>query len=258
MDNSAAVALKRLKLSEVGGIHYHEVDRDNACSPIVAQLVVCGQASPMLRDVAKTVEVHVEGIVLCQLPVRRDGLHQENSEQRCQNQYRRQSSMVHTHISSSCGNQSTAKEAPFSYLTLLRSYLLPLGSRSLLSSSSRKTRSHQKHQREEDAHHGNNHEAGWKPISGDALTQPRITTMNPHDPTTQLLLEALQERRTVEATYHDSKGGSTTRQIAVLSLGHQYFTGYCYLRDELRTFKVTRLAQLAMTDKRFENTSIFL
>jgi hypothetical protein len=101
-------------------------------------------------------------------------------------------------------------------------------------------------------------EAGWKPISAYALTQPRITTMHPHDPTTQLLLQALRERRLVEATYHDSKGDTTTRQIAALSVGHQYFTGYCLLREELRTFKTSRVTNLGLLDIRLAETQLFL
>jgi predicted DNA-binding transcriptional regulator YafY len=82
--------------------------------------------------------------------------------------------------------------------------------------------------------------------------------MNPHDATTQLLLQALTEDRVVEACYHDSKGDATTRQIAVFSVGQEYFSGYCFLRDELRTFKSSRLHSLSLTETRIQHTKLIL
>jgi hypothetical protein len=101
-------------------------------------------------------------------------------------------------------------------------------------------------------------EAGWKPISAYALTEKRHISMKPQNETTQLLLQALTIRRIVEVNYRDSNGETTNRQITVLSLGHQYFTGYCHLRNELRTFKITRATQLRLTEVEMQRTPILL
>ncbi len=101
-------------------------------------------------------------------------------------------------------------------------------------------------------------QAGWKPISNYVIIESRSVTMNPVNETIRRLLQAITEKRIVEVTYQNSKGDETTRQIAALTLGHQYFTGYCYLRNELRTFKIKRLIQLKLTKMSIEDTAVHL
>lgn len=79
--------------------------------------------------------------------------------------------------------------------------------------------------------------------------------MKPKNKTPQQLLEALRQQQIINITYQNQQGKETRRQLRVLNLGHQYFTGYCYLREEIRTFKTNRIIQLTITSKRSNNTN---
>ena len=100
-------------------------------------------------------------------------------------------------------------------------------------------------------------QAGWKPISEYTLTYPRTITMTPQNKITQQLLQALIQKQIVNITYQNQKGEETTRDIAVLSLGHQYLNGYCYHRNELRTFKNDRFIDITITNAHINNTQLF-
>jgi hypothetical protein len=91
-------------------------------------------------------------------------------------------------------------------------------------------------------------QAGWTPLSDYAFSPQRTISLHPNNTTTQLLLQSLRDRKIIELTYINQKGDETQRQTAVLSLGHQYFTAYCYLRHEIRTFKTTRITHLKLTN----------
>jgi hypothetical protein len=100
-------------------------------------------------------------------------------------------------------------------------------------------------------------QAGWKPISEYALTHHRTITMTPQNKITQQLLQALKQKQIVNIRYQNQKGKETTHDIAVLSLGHQYLTGYCYERNDLRTFNNDRLVSITITNSHISNTQLF-
>ncbi len=99
-------------------------------------------------------------------------------------------------------------------------------------------------------------QAGWKPISEYALTNQRTINLSPENQTIQELLKALKQQRIVKIQYRNQKGEETSRNVAVLSLGHQYFCGYCYLRNELRTFKTNRITYVKLTKNLFKEMNL--
>ena len=71
--------------------------------------------------------------------------------------------------------------------------------------------------------------------------------MNPTNKITQQLLQALIQQQIVKIIYQNQKGEETISDITVLCVGHQYINGYCHLRDELRTFKISRILNATPT-----------
>jgi len=69
------------------------------------------------------------------------------------------------------------------------------------------------------------------------------------------LKSAILERRIVEFDYYSSWGEKTSRQIEPLQLWFKsrawYIKGFCLTRQDLRTFKLTRVKHLTLTDKHF-------
>ena len=101
-------------------------------------------------------------------------------------------------------------------------------------------------------------QAGWKPISEYGLTNGRNVAITPKNPITQKLLHALCHQQIINITYQNQKGKETNRDVSILSLGHQYFTGYCYLHNDFRTFKVSRIIKLSDMKHQIKKTQLFM
>jgi DNA polymerase III epsilon subunit family exonuclease len=66
------------------------------------------------------------------------------------------------------------------------------------------------------------------------------------------IAEALESKGRVFMRYVDAKGQETERVVRPLSIGEQqgylYLTAHCYWRDELRTFRLDRIVEMAVED----------
>jgi DNA polymerase-3 subunit epsilon len=75
---------------------------------------------------------------------------------------------------------------------------------------------------------------------------PRILPLPP------AIAEALESRGRVFMRYVDANGQETERVVRPLSVGEQrgylYLTAHCYRRDELRTFRLDRVVEMAVED----------
>ena len=69
------------------------------------------------------------------------------------------------------------------------------------------------------------------------------------------LLDALEQQCTVEIVYVSQTGQRLTRRVDPYGLlfrrGQWYMTGYCHLRQQLRTFRLDRLRQIALLAHQF-------
>jgi predicted DNA-binding transcriptional regulator YafY len=69
------------------------------------------------------------------------------------------------------------------------------------------------------------------------------------------LRRAMRERRKVRLVYRDVEGAASNRIVRPLALAffapHWTLTAWCELRQDFRTFRVDRVADLAITDARF-------
>ncbi len=77
----------------------------------------------------------------------------------------------------------------------------------------------------------------------------------PHPRTLPLppaIAEALESKGRVFMRYVDASGQETQRVVRPLSIGEQrgylYLTAHCYWRDELRTFRLDRVVEMAVED----------
>lgn len=95
-------------------------------------------------------------------------------------------------------------------------------------------------------------QVGWTPRTTYAIEAPRHLAITTQNQQIQQLLEALNKQFIVAISYQDSRGEISQRDVAVLSLGKQYFRGYCYLREEFRTFKITRVTELEVSSNPFD------
>lgn len=72
----------------------------------------------------------------------------------------------------------------------------------------------------------------------------------------QVLRQAIDERRVVQLAYRDQAGGRTQRVYCPYKLYTKarvyYVVGYCRLREELRTLRLDRIGQVALTGESFE------
>lgn len=72
-----------------------------------------------------------------------------------------------------------------------------------------------------------------------------------------LLRKAIRERRLVQMRYEDGAGQHSQRSIRPLAIWNLtdgwMFSGWCELRHGFRTFRFDRIAQLALTDTRFQD-----
>lgn len=79
-----------------------------------------------------------------------------------------------------------------------------------------------------------------------AYPHPRILPLPP------AIAEALESRGRVFMRYVDANGQETERVVRPLSVGEQrgylYLTAHCYRRDELRTFRLDRVVEMAVED----------
>lgn len=69
------------------------------------------------------------------------------------------------------------------------------------------------------------------------------------------LLRAVREAQTVDITYTSNKGAGTRRRVNVYRVmhvdGRWYAVGWCQLRQELRSFRLDRIRDLAVLDETF-------
>lgn len=75
-------------------------------------------------------------------------------------------------------------------------------------------------------------------------------------PSLEKLRRAVRENRRVSMTYHSGTNPhGETRELDPYALAHRtgwwYVVGWCHLRNALRTFRVDRIAALALTDQTF-------
>ncbi len=70
-----------------------------------------------------------------------------------------------------------------------------------------------------------------------------------------LIKTAMTERRILRIEYMDARGRSTSRETEPYRLLHKgdgwYVQGFCLLREEFRTFRISRIAAIAITDTIF-------
>ncbi|MCS4308563.1 putative DNA-binding transcriptional regulator YafY [Rheinheimera pacifica] len=75
------------------------------------------------------------------------------------------------------------------------------------------------------------------------------------------LLDALEQQRSVSICYTSYQQASVVRQVDPYGLlfrsGRWYMSGYCHLRQELRTFRLDRLQQIELLQQRFNRPENF-
>ena len=75
-------------------------------------------------------------------------------------------------------------------------------------------------------------------------------------PYADLLREAIRRRQVVQMLYEDGKGERSERRVrplAIWSFAEGWmFSGWCELRQDFRTFRFDRIADLTVTEERFE------
>ena len=68
----------------------------------------------------------------------------------------------------------------------------------------------------------------------------------------QELVKACKEKMTVEISYTKSSSDTSKRLIDIYLVDDPYFSGYCHLRDDKRTFRTDRINSIKLTDDKFE------
>lgn len=75
------------------------------------------------------------------------------------------------------------------------------------------------------------------------------------------LLDALEQQRSVSICYTSYQQAPVVRQVDPYGLlfrsGRWYMSGYCHLRQELRTFRLDRLQQIELLQQRFNRPANF-
>lgn len=64
------------------------------------------------------------------------------------------------------------------------------------------------------------------------------------------LIKCVKRSRLLQIMYMDDKGNITKRTVRVIKINSSTFTGYCYLRDAKRTFKIDNLLAVVPMIKR--------
>lgn len=71
----------------------------------------------------------------------------------------------------------------------------------------------------------------------------------------ELIEKAISNHKVISLKYISIKSGETTREVApyfIIFRGSAfYFVGYCYLKNEYRTFRMNRIVDVQLTDKDF-------
>ena len=79
---------------------------------------------------------------------------------------------------------------------------------------------------------------------------------NDATPDVALLRQAIRERQIVQIDYRDGDGNRTGRRVRPLAIWNLtdgwMFSGWCELRQDFRTFRLDRTANLAVTGERFD------
>ena len=85
-------------------------------------------------------------------------------------------------------------------------------------------------------------------FQGGPIPYPHLRTL----PLPPAMAEALESKGRVSMRYVDANGRETQRVVRPLSIseqrGYLYLTAHCYWRDELRTFRLDRIAEMAVED----------
>lgn len=100
---------------------------------------------------------------------------------------------------------------------------------------------------------------------GDVSETVRLDIANPHRSDADVPLGALsaaaRARRRIRIRYESPASGSTTRELDPYGLSYQrgrwYVVGMCHLRDDLRTFRLDRIAETVTLDTVFERPDGF-
>jgi predicted DNA-binding transcriptional regulator YafY len=75
------------------------------------------------------------------------------------------------------------------------------------------------------------------------------------------LLDALEQQRSLTICYAAYQQTPVSRQVdpygLLFRLGHWYMSGYCHLRQELRTFRLDRLQHIVLLEHRFKRPEGF-
>lgn len=76
-------------------------------------------------------------------------------------------------------------------------------------------------------------------------------------PDVRLLREAIRKRLIAEITYEDGEGNQSRRRVRPLVIWNLtdgwMFSAWCELRQDFRTFRCDRIADLTITDEQFED-----
>src|SRR5690606_41471452 len=95
---------------------------------------------------------------------------------------------------------------------------------------------------------------------GDVDGTVRLSLANPHRSSTDVplgtLCAAAQARQRVRLRYESPASGATTRDFDPYGISYQrgrwYAVGMCHLRDDMRTFRLDRIAEVARLGTPFE------
>ena len=83
-----------------------------------------------------------------------------------------------------------------------------------------------------------------------------LNRANGAPPHASLLREAIRKRQVARMIYEDGKGQRSERRVRPLAIwsfpNGWMFTAWCELRQDFRTFRFDRIADLILTDDRFE------
>lgn len=89
---------------------------------------------------------------------------------------------------------------------------------------------------------------------------PRAQRIN-NSEAVSVLTAAAQRRYSVELTYQSQRDEMTQRKINPYGLvyrnGRWYVCGYCYLRDDLRTFRIDRVQRVTPLQEAFQRPDLF-
>lgn len=69
--------------------------------------------------------------------------------------------------------------------------------------------------------------------------------------------EALRHGHAVKMQYASAQGRPRIREVDVYGVGENYFEGYCHLRKQIRTFKISRIGWTEISEKTFRRPDTY-